>query len=69
VVVRYGSDELRISVRDDGTGAVGSNGHGHGLVGIRERVKVYGGDMTAGRASSSGGFVLSARLPVRGDGS
>jgi signal transduction histidine kinase len=68
VTVRYGPDELRIEVRDNGNGAVPSNGHGHGhgLVGIRERVKIYGGDMAAGTASE-GGFVLSTRLPLRSD--
>ena len=44
------------------------NGQGHGLVGIRERVKIYGGEMTAG-TESAGGFVLSTRLPLRGGGS
>ena len=68
VTVRYGPDELRIEVRDNGSGATPSNGQGHGLVGIRERVKIYGGDMTAGPASE-GGFVLSTRLPIRGDAS
>jgi signal transduction histidine kinase len=69
VLVSYGSDELAIEVRDNGNGAAAKNGdgHGHGLVGIRERVKVYGGEMTAG-AASGGGFVLSARLPLRSEG-
>ena len=67
VTVGYGSDELRIEVRDNGKGAVPNNGHGHGLVGVRERVKVYGGEMTADTASG-GGFILSTRLPVRGSG-
>jgi hypothetical protein len=39
------------------------DGLGHGLVGIRDRVTIYGGEMSAG-AASAGGFLLSARLPV-----
>ncbi len=63
VVLRYGADDLRIEVRDDGRGA-GSNGAaGFGLVGVRERVKIYGGEMTAGGAPE-GGFVLTTRLPL-----
>jgi signal transduction histidine kinase len=67
VTIRYGSDELDIEVRDDGNGALPDHGHGHGLVGVRERVKVYGGEMTAD-APSGGGFVLSTRLPLEGHG-
>jgi signal transduction histidine kinase len=63
VTVRYQPDELQIEVRDDGEGGSTGDGLGHGLVGIRERVKIYGGDMTAG-AASGGGFVLRARLPL-----
>jgi ABC-type uncharacterized transport system ATPase subunit len=44
------------------TGFLGPNGAGHGLVGIGERVKIYGGEMTAG-ASRGGGFLLRVRLP------
>jgi signal transduction histidine kinase len=65
VIVRYGSDELGIEVRDDGVGALTSDGLGHGLVGVGERVKIYGGEMTAGTAIG-GGFVLSTRLPLQG---
>jgi signal transduction histidine kinase len=63
VTVRYGADELQLEVRDDGRGSATSDGLGHGLVGIRERVKIYGGEMTAGTATE-GGFVLSTRLPI-----
>jgi signal transduction histidine kinase len=67
VTVHYGAGELHIEVRDDGNGAVPDDGHGHGLVGVRERVKIYGGEMTA-ETASGGGFVLSTRLPLRGRG-
>jgi signal transduction histidine kinase len=63
VTVRYRPDELELEVADDGVGPAASNGHGHGLVGIRERVSIYGGEMTSG-AAREGGFVLRARLPV-----
>jgi len=63
VTVRYRPDELELEVADDGKGPATANGHGHGLVGIRERVQIYGGEMSAG-AAPAGGFVLSARLPV-----
>jgi signal transduction histidine kinase len=63
VLVRYGSDQLQIDVRDNGRGSSASDGLGHGLVGVRERVKIYGGEMTAG-AAADGGFVLSTRMPL-----
>jgi signal transduction histidine kinase len=63
VTVRYRTDELRIEVRDDGAGGSAGDGLGHGLIGVRERVTMYGGDMTAGAARDSG-FVLSTRLPL-----
>jgi signal transduction histidine kinase len=67
VTIHYGRDALRIEIRDDGPGGSTSDGLGHGLVGVRERVKIYGGEMTAGPASE-GGFVLTARLPLGGEG-
>ena len=63
VTVRYRPDQVELEVADDGKGPVATNGHGHGLVGIRERAKIYGGEMSAG-AAPAGGFILSARLPV-----
>jgi signal transduction histidine kinase len=63
VTVRYRPDEVELEVADDGKGPAVTNGQGHGLVGIRERAKIYGGEMSAG-AAPAGGFVLSARLPI-----
>jgi signal transduction histidine kinase len=67
VIVRYRPDELGIEVRDNGQGPATSDGLGHGLVGVRERVKIYGGQMSAG-TSEDGGFVLTTRLPLGGEG-
>ena len=61
--MRYRPDELKIEVRDNGRASPTGDGLGHGLVGIRERVKIYGGEMTAG-VVPEGGFVLSTRLPI-----
>src|SRR6266511_2840103 len=63
VTVRYRPDELQIEISDNGEGSSTSNGLGHGLVGVRERVKIYGGQMSAGSANGSG-FILSTRLPL-----
>src|SRR2546428_6750605 len=65
VTVRYRPDELQIEIRDNGVGGSTSNGLGHGLVGVRERVKIYGGEMSAGSANGTG-FILSTRLPLSG---
>ncbi len=66
VEVHYGATDLRLEVRDDGRGGQSTHhGLGHGLIGIGERVKIYGGDMSAG-ASRSGGFELRAWLPMDG---
>jgi signal transduction histidine kinase len=67
VTVRYRPEELEIEVRDNGLGSATTDGLGHGLVGVRERVKIYGGEMSAG-TSGDGGFLLSTRLPLSEDG-
>ena len=63
VHLRYGTHDLELEIRDDGDGPAATDGFGHGLVGISERVKLYGGTMTAG-VTESGGFALRARLPL-----
>jgi signal transduction histidine kinase len=54
---------LRVVVADDGAGPNGGrSAGGHGLVGMRERVAVYGGSLTVGPAPD-GGFVVDATIP------
>ena len=65
VLVRYGTDSLELEIVDDGAGAAaGVPSGGHGLVGMRERVALYGGRLDAGRRPS-GGFAIRVLLPVR----
>jgi signal transduction histidine kinase len=66
VSVDYQPNALRLEIRDDGVGTATSDGLGHGLVGIRERVKIFGGEMKA-ETVNGGGFVLSTRLPLSSD--
>ena len=63
VSLHYAPDQLCIEVRDNGRGAARSNGNGHGLIGIRERIRLYDGEMTTS-TPSGGGFLLSTRLPL-----
>jgi signal transduction histidine kinase len=64
VLVRYGDERVELEIVDNGPGAVnGSAADGPGLVGLRERVAVYGGTLEAG-PRDGGGFVLRAELPV-----
>jgi signal transduction histidine kinase len=63
VLVRYGEGHVEVTVSDDGRGAGGGDGGGHGLVGMRERVSVYGGELEAG-PRAGGGYRLRASLPV-----
>jgi signal transduction histidine kinase len=68
VRVHYGGQRLRVSVTDDGCDTPGTAqaGGGHGLVGMRERVAMLGGTLSAG-PGDGGGFEVVADLPY-GDG-
>jgi signal transduction histidine kinase len=64
VTVRYEPDALVLEILDDGAGGPSvDGGSGHGLVGMRERVALYGGELAAGRRPE-GGFAVRARLPL-----
>ena len=68
VAVRYGGEELELEISDDGglpgrAPAPPSAGGGQGLVGMRERVALFGGDLEAARRPE-GGFLVRASLPI-----
>ena len=66
VRVHYRPDTLELDIVDDGPGDGNGQGAGQGLVGIRERVALYGGGVEAGRRPE-GGHRLHAWLPLGGD--
>jgi signal transduction histidine kinase len=62
-----GGHTVRISVRDPGPARTGTAGSGRGLVGMRERVALFGGTLAAGTAED-GGFTIGATLGEQGRG-
>jgi signal transduction histidine kinase len=66
VAVDYGPSALSLTISDNGSGDSAPNtaGAGHGLIGMRERVGLFGGDLSTG-SSSLGGFTVRATLPVK----
>ena len=67
VTLRYGERDVELDVSDDGRGvpraAVAGEGPGTGLLGMRERVAMLGGEMEAGYRKD-GGFGVRAKLPL-----
>jgi signal transduction histidine kinase len=66
VRLRYDPDRLVVEVTDDGRGAATSLagvGTGNGLIGMRERVEIYGGELTSG-PRPGGGYAVRAVLPI-----
>jgi signal transduction histidine kinase len=67
VLVRYETDAVELEVVDDGPGPPPSDANGaaagHGLIGMRERVQLFGGELDAG-SRAGGGFRVWARLPA-----
>jgi signal transduction histidine kinase len=62
VTIRYARDSVELEIRDDGAGTGTGGGTGHGLVGMRERVALWGGRLQVGR--EAGGYVVRASLPL-----
>ena len=63
VVVRYSQGELELDVIDDGRGPEENGAGGHGLIGMRERVAIFGGELKTG-PRHGGGYAVHARLPL-----
>jgi signal transduction histidine kinase len=64
VALRHEPDQLTVTISDDGRGAAAADdGAGHGLAGMRERVELYGGKVTAG-PKAGGGYQVTATLPA-----
>ncbi|MFE0154265.1 sensor histidine kinase [Nonomuraea sp. NPDC059007] len=69
VRLTYARDQVTVEVRDDGGGAPpleGAPAGGYGLIGMRERVALHGGALSAG-PQADGGFAVVARLPLTTD--
>jgi signal transduction histidine kinase len=66
VLIRYAPNSLTLEITDGGAGPTAAQvpGGGQGLVGIRERVALYGGELEAGQGAD-GGFRLRVLLPTR----
>jgi signal transduction histidine kinase len=69
VSLRYVADALELQVLDDGRGAapVNGDGSGHGLIGMRERVALFGGELSA-RSRPDHGYEVIARIPLEDSG-
>ncbi|MGW6007467.1 sensor histidine kinase [Streptomyces sp. NPDC055210] len=75
VQVHYGRKDVEVEVTTEGAPATATaqrrrplgRGGGHGLIGLRERVSVFGGELSAGDRPD-GGFSVHARIPSAGHG-
>jgi len=66
VVIRYDDGAVIVEVTDDGHGGGSKRSHGgHGLAGMRERLWLLGGELSAG-PRAGGGYQVTARLPSEG---
>jgi signal transduction histidine kinase len=65
VTIRYGNDDVELEIADDGPGTGPGGGSGQGLIGMRERVALYGGVFENGK--HNGGYRVRARLPLDAD--
>jgi len=68
VIIRYKTDAVELEIKDNGKAPppdVVNDNKGRGLIGMRERVSLHGGEFQAGRLPE-GGFIVKVKLPVTG---
>ncbi len=69
VTISYGADSLAVEITDEGlaappgTAASATSSPGHGIIGMRERVAVFGGEFAA-ESRPGGGFRVRACFPT-----
>jgi signal transduction histidine kinase len=63
VRLRFSPAAVEVEIEDDGRGPMPNGNGGHGLIGMRERVELYGGELETG-PREGGGFRVRARLPL-----
>jgi len=67
VILRYETSALELEITDTGAGApAGALGTGHGLIGMRERTTLLGGNLVTGSRDGASGYLVRARLPLTG---
>ena len=65
VELTYRPDVLELRIRDDGCGSASAPTPGQGLVGMRQRAAILGGELSVGPQAGTG-FQVEAKLPVNG---
>ena len=68
VTIRYLGDAVELEIKDNGNTIISEankESKGRGLIGMRERVSLHGGEFQAGRLPE-GGFIVKAKLPLTG---
>jgi signal transduction histidine kinase len=63
VEIRWSDGGVELEIANDGAAEGNGDGTGHGLIGMQERVALYGGELEAG-PRRGGGYTVRARLPV-----
>jgi signal transduction histidine kinase len=69
VSVRYRPTRLELEIENDGRTDGNGSGEGQGLVGMEQRVALFGGELTAGPRPGASGYRVKATLPLTEDGS